>query len=392
VPWKAKSPMDLRREFIRRLANERLTDLCREYGISRKTGSKFRKRFEELGVAGLANQSHAAKVIPHKTPPEVEAVILAERKTHPTWGARKLKDSLERRLGAPFPSAVTINSVLARNGLVHPRRKRRMHQPIPTTLRQAMAPNDVWCIDYKGQFRLGDGTYCYPLTVTDQFSRYILGCEGMAAVSDTEARETCVEIFRAYGLPVVMRSDNGVPFSSTGLGGLTKLSVLWLRLGIVLERIRPAHPEENGRHERMHRTLKFETARPSRANLLQQQERFDDFVEEFNTARPHEALDMKRPGEVYISSSRTLPATLPEPVYHAFDDVLRVSRAGQIYIAGIGAVTLSAALAGELVGIREERDGRWLVTFCDLDLGYAGPDRRSFNPITSSTPPEATST
>jgi transposase InsO family protein len=384
--------MDLRREFIRRLAKERLTDLCREYGISRKTGSKFRKRFEELGVAGLVDRSHAAKVIPHKTPPEVEAVILAERKDHPTWGARKLKDSLERRLGAPFPSAVTIHGVLARHGLIQPRKKRRKHQPMPTTLRQATAPNDVWCIDYKGQFRLGDGTYCYPLTVTDQFSRYILGCEGMAAVSDADARDACVEVFRVYGLPAVMRSDNGVPFSSTGLGGLTKLSVLWLRLGIVPERIRPAHPEENGRHERMHRTLKFETARPSRANLLQQQERFDDFVEEFNTVRPHEALGMQRPAELYVPSVRPLPSKLPEPTYHAVDDVLHVSRSGTIYIAGIGKIGLSIALAGEFVGIREEHDGRWLVTFCDLDLGYAGPRRETFDPITPSTPPEAVST
>jgi putative transposase len=384
--------MDLRREFIRRLANERLTDLCREYGISRKTGSKFKKRFEELGVTGLADRSHAAKVIPHRTSPEVEAVILAERKSHPTWGARKVKDSVERRLGSALPSATTINNILLRNGLVQRRKKRRMHQPLPTTLREATAPNDVWCIDYKGQFRLGDGTYCYPLTVTDQFSRYILGCEGMAAVSDAQAREACEEIFRTYGLPIVMRSDNGVPFSSTGLGGLTKLSVLWLRLGIVPERIRPAHPEENGRHERMHRTLKLETARPSRANLLQQQERFDDFVEEFNTARPHEALDMQRPAEVYSTSSRPFPSKLPEPTYHAVDDVLQASRSGTIYIAGIGKIGLSIALAGELIGIREERDGRWLVTFCDLDLGYAGPGRGSFHPITPSTPPEAMST
>jgi transposase InsO family protein len=384
--------MDLRREFIRRLAGERLTDLCREYGISRKTGSKFRKRFEELGVAGLTDQSHAAKVIPHKTPPEVVAVILEERKNHPTWGARKLKASLENRLGAPFPSAVTINGVLARNGLVQPRKKRRRYQAVPAKLREATAPNDVWCIDYKGQFRLGDGTYCYPLTITDQFSRFILGCEGMAAVSDMEAREACIEIFRVYGLPATMRSDNGVPFSSTGLAGLTKLSVLWLRLGITPERIRPAHPEENGRHERMHRTLKFETARPARANLLQQQERFDDFVEEFNTTRPHEALGMKRPGEIYTPSSRLFPSRLPEPTYQAVDDVLLVSRSGTIYIAGIGKVDLSTALAGERVGIREERDGRWLVTFCDVDLGYAGPNRRSFHPVTSSTPPETTPT
>lgn len=389
MPWKAKSPMDLRKEFINRLAQkERLTDLCREYGISRKTGSKFKRRFDQLGVAGLADQSRAPRVIPHKTPPEVQEVIIAERKQHPTWGPRKLKETLERRLERQFPSAAAIGAVLARNGLVQKRKRRQRHRPMPTALREATAPNEIWCIDYKGQFRLGDGTYCYPLTITDQFSRFILGCEGMAAISDEEARGVCEEIFCAHGLPSVMRSDNGVPFSCTGLGGLTKLSVFWLRLGIALERIRPAHPEENGRHERMHRTLKFETARPARGNLLQQQERFDDFIEEFNNARPHEGIGMKRPADVYAPSDRPFPATIPEPAYTTFDDVLRVNRAGQIYIAGVGQVALSVALAGQQIGIREDRDGRWLVNFCGIDLGHAGPGRKAFTPLSSSPPPE----
>lgn len=393
MPWKEKSPMDLRKEFIQRLAaGERLTELCVEYGISRKTGSKYKKRHEQLGARGLADQSRAPKFIPHKTPPEVEQVIIAERLKHPTWGPRKLKVTLEHRLETSFPSPAAIGSVLARNGLVQPRRKRQRYQPQPTALRQAAGPNDIWCIDYKGQFRLGDTTYCYPLTLTDQFSRYILGCEGMSAISDEEARDICEEIFSCHGLPAVMRSDNGVPFCSTGLAGLTKLSVFWLRLGIILERIRPAHPEENGRHERMHRTLKFETARPARANLLQQQERFDAFVEEFNNLRPHEAIDMKRPADVYMRSARLYPDKLPTPSYSTFDDVLRVNRAGQIYVATVGQVALSTALAGEQVGIREERDGRWLVTFCGVDLGHAGPGRKTFTPKTSSTPPEASPT
>jgi transposase InsO family protein len=318
----------------------------------------------------------------------VEQVLIAERREHPTWGPKKLKDALERRLERRFPSAAAIGSILKRNGLVQPRKKRLRHEPAATKLREAVAPNDVWCIDYKGQFRLGDGTYCYPLTVTDQFSRYILGCEGMAAIADEAARETCEEVFRTHGLPTMMRSDNGVPFSSTGLGGLTKLSVFWLRLGIVPERIRPGHPEENGRHERMHRTLKFETARPARSNLLQQQERFDEFVVEFNQERPHEALGMRRPSEVYTPSKRLLPTKLPELEYATYDDVLRVNRGGQIYIAGVGQVPLSLALAGERVGIREERDGSWLVTFATLDLGYVAPDA-TLRPMSASTPPEA---
>jgi transposase InsO family protein len=384
--------MDLRREFIRRLSEgERLTDLCREYGISRKTGDKYRKRFEKLGEAGLVDQSRAPKVIPHKTTPELEELIVAERTKHPTWGAKKLKATLERRLGSSLPSASAVGGVLTRRGLVQPRRRRVRYHPVPSTLRPANAPNDVWCIDYKGQFRLGDETHCYPLTLTDQHSRFLLGCEGMPAISDEEAREVCGEIFAKYGLPVAMRSDNGVPFSSTGLAGLTKLSVYWVRLGIVLERIRPAHPEENGQHERMHRTLKFETARPARANLLQQQERFDDFSHEFNHLRPHEALGMRCPADVYVPSTRLLPARVPLPVYLGFDDVLTVSRSGEAYIAGIGTVALSASLAGEQVGIREERDGRWLVEFCGISLGHAGPGKRMFRPITAELPPEAAS-
>lgn len=380
--------MDLRTEFMKRLAaGERMTDLCREYGISRKTGHKFKARFERLGLQGLADQSRAPKVIPHKTSPELEELIVAERQEHPTWGPKKLKEVLECRLERSFPSAAAIGAVLKRNGLaVRKRRRRFRHQPAPTTLREALAPNEVWCIDYKGQFRLGNGAYCYPLTMTDQFSRYILGCEGMGAISDEAARDVCEEIFRTHGLPEVVRSDNGVPFASTGLGGLTRLSVFWLRLGIQLERIRPAHPEDNGRHERMHRTLKFETARPARANLLQQQERFDEFVDEFNHQRPHEGLNMQRPGDVYLPSPRSFPDRLPEPRYPAHDDVLRVNRSGQIYIPGIRMVPLSTALAGELVGIREERDGRWLVSYFDQDLGYIHQDN-TISPVTSA-PPE----
>jgi transposase InsO family protein len=392
VPWKSRSPVDLRKEFIERLAGgERVTDLCREYGISRKTGDKFRKRFEDEGVAGLRDRSKAAKVIPHKTPPEVEAVIIAERKQHPTWGPKKLKAVLELRLERAFPSAAAIGAVLSRNGLVQVRKKRQRHRPVPTALHAADSPNDVWCIDYKGQFRLGDTSYCYPLTITDQHSRYILGCEGMSAVSDEDARDACQEVFKTYGLPTFMRSDNGVPFASTGIAGLTKLSVFWLRLGIKLERIRPAHPEENGQHERMHRTLKFETARPARHNLLQQLERFDEFVEEFNNERPHEALGMKRPADVYVRSTRPFPSRLPDFAYATHDDVVRVNMNGQIYVAGIGQVPLAASLIGQHVGLREERDGRWLISFGELDLGHVGPCRgdKTVVPCSASAPPEA---
>jgi len=355
---------------------EQMSALCRAYGISRKTGNKFKARFERLGAAGLEDRSRAPHVIPHKTPPELVELIITERREHPTWGPRKIKDVLERRLGHRVPSHSAIGTALARAGLVVPRKRRRdRHTPTPTLLREASCANEVWCIDYKGQFRLGDRTYCYPLTLTDHCTRYVLACEGMAAISDDAAREICEEVFLEWGLPTAMRSDNGVPFASTGLGGLTRFSAYMLRLGIELERIRLSHPEENGRHERMHRTLKAETTRPARANLLQQQERFDDWRHEFNHQRPHEALAMKRPGEVHTVSTRRMPSPLPDLDYPTHDDVVRVSRAGQIYVAGIGTVHLTPALAGQDVGIREEGDGRWLITFAKLDLGLVDRSR-----------------
>ena len=367
--------------MIERLAGgERLADLCREFGISRKTGSKYKARFEQFGVAGLEDVSRAPRVIPHKTPPEVVELVVEERRKHPTWGARKIKEVLEKRLERILPSHGAIERILSNAGLVRPRGRRPRHSVQPTTLRQAAAANDVWCIDYKGQFRLGDASYCYPLTITDQYSRFVLACEAMPRISDDEARDVCVEIFRANGLPEVMRSDNGPPFASTGLCGLTKFSALLLRLGIKHERTRPAHPQDNGRHERMHRTLKAETTRPARGNLLQQQERFDDWVAEFNELRPHEAIGMRPPIALFTRSERVMPPSLPALTYPLHDDVLRVSRHGEIHIAGLGGVRLTTALVGQDVGIREERDGRILVTFVDLDLGHID-GHRSLTPI-----------
>ena len=379
MPWKSKCPVDLRIEFMNRvMKGETVAELCREFGISRKTGDKFKQRFKRLGEAGLLDLSRAPKVIPHRTPPEVVKLIVDEKKRHPSWGPKKLKTTMEERLHCELPAVSTIGDILERAGLVSKRGRRHAVPPQPTTLREALAPNDVWCIDYKGQFRLGNRSLCYPLTLTDQRSRFILGCDAMAAISDEEARESCEEIFRLYGLPKAMRSDNGVPFASSGLSNLTRLSAYWLQLGIELERIRPAHPEENGQHERMHRTLKFETTRPPRTNLLQQQERFDEFREEFNTERPHEALGMKRPAQVYKHSPRKLPVVLPELDYPEHDDVLPVDKAGYVCFRRRRAY-LSTALAYQRVGLREQLDGRWLVTFATLDLGHV--DHTGFNPL-----------
>lgn len=381
MPWKSRTPVDLRLEMMHRhFGGERLGELAREYGISLKTAKKFKARFMQLGEPGLLDQSRAPHWIPHKTPPDLVRLLIAERKKHPFWGGRKLKEVLESRYKREFPAASTITDVLARAGLVVKRPKRSGHAPLPTHLSFPKAANDVWCIDYKGQFRLLDGALCYPLTLTDQFSRFVLGIEAMEAIKSEAARDVCDELFRKYGLPGAIRSDNGSPFASRGLAGLTKLSAYWLLLGIRLERTRPSHPEDNGQHERMHRTLKQETTRPPAKNILQQQERFDSFIDVFNRKRPHEALAMKRPGDIYKESKRRMPATLPTPNHTDFDDVVRVSSNGYVSL-GRNLVYLTDALARMHVGITEQPDGRLLVTFADLELGVVDRSLNKLVPI-----------
>lgn len=374
-------------QFVTRLARgERMTDLCAEFEISRKTGHKIWNRYQQLGIAGLEDQSRRPRTSPRRMPPELAEVIIAARREHPTWGPRKLKAMLEKELGHELPAASSIGTMLRRHGLSMQRRPRRTFgRARPTGLRETSAPNDVWCADYKGQFRLGDRSQCYPLTVTDQHTRFLLACEGMGAISDSAAREVFSDLFHGHGLPAVIRTDNGAPFASTGLGGLTKLSAYWLSLGIELERTRPAHPQDNGRHERMHRTLKQESTRPARHNLLQQQERFDRFVAEYNARRPHEALDMRAPADVYTSSARPMPTALPLPEYPLHDDTLIVSRSGGIRVPRYGFVHLTTALVGYSVGIREDADGRWLVSFLALDLGHVD-NSGQIQPLQPATP------
>jgi putative transposase len=241
----------------------------------------------------------------------------------------------------------------------------------------------VWCTDYKGQFRLGNSQYCYPLTTTDLLSRFLLTLESLDGTDEEEARPIYENAFREYGLPLFIRSDNGPPFASQALHGLTRLSVWWMRLGIVHERIQPGHPEQNGQHERMHRTVKAETTRPAGQHSLEQQERFDAFREEFNNERPHESLDGKAPAKLYTPSPRPFPAKLADPVYPLHDDTLLVDRSGHIRLPMSRQAFLAPALAGELVGLREMDNGLWLVTFLALDLGTYDPKLGSFKPTTS---------
>lgn len=383
MPWKESHRLDQRMHFVARLEQgERMSELCREFGISRKTGYKIWRRVQAVGVTGLIDQRRTPGHIPHRTPDEVVVRIAKERRAHPTWGPRKLKAQLERQ-GVRTPAASTIGDILQRLGLIEERRRRRRRSASPTGagLIDAAEPNDVWCADYKGQFRLGDGSYCFPLTITDQFSRKILACEGMGAIDTDRACEVFEHVFDTFGLPRFIRTDNGVPFVTRGVGGLSALSVMWLRVGIERQRIAPGHPEQNGRHERMHLTLKVETTRPAARTLLQQQERFDTFVEEFNERRPHEALGQQTPDSVYRPSARR-PEDIEEPSYPFHDDTLLVNTMGAIHI-GKRSVFISRALIGTAVGVREEANDRWLVTVFDLDLGHVDLEKRLFEPLES---------
>jgi putative transposase len=363
--------MSERLRFVVRLEEgESITALAREFGISTKTAHKFWKRWQAEGVEGLEDRSHAVERIPHKTSPEVVELILATRREHPTWGARKLKQRLATtHPGVHTPSTFTINGWLKKGGLIKPRRARRTAHLTPTGLTQPKQPNDVWATDFKGQFRLGNGKYCYPLTATDLSSRFILGCDALEDTKGAPVWPAFERLFVEYGLPRIIRSDNGAPFATRGLLGLSQLSVKWLILGITHERIEPGCPQQNGSHERMHRTLKQETTRPAKRNLFQQQERFDEFIENFNQKRPHEAIDMQCPATVYRPSSRRYEG-LPELEYPLHDDVRRVDARAVIKMPDGVLCYLTHALVGQRVGIREVDNGRWLITFASLNLGY----------------------
>jgi transposase InsO family protein len=369
-----------RMQFVARLqAGERMTDLCREFGVSRQTGYELRAKFEEFGLEAFEDQKTAPKRIPHRTSLEIRALFVEAKKKHSTWGPRKLRAwLLAKKPALVLPSANTIGYWLRREGLVAARGKRQRSEPTaPNQLTKPKGPNDVWGVDFKGQFRLGSGRLCYPLTITDLYSRSLLGCVALDGTSGGPARIAFEEVFREYGLPKLIRTDNGSPFASIGLAGLTPLSVWWLRLGIELERIEPAHPEQNGQHERMHLTLKRETTRPAGANMLQQQERFDRFREEFNEERPHEALGLRPPASAYEASPRRFPDALIELDYPLHDLTCEITSGGAACLNG-RQFFLSLALRGERVGLREIDDGTWLVSFMKLDLGHFDERTRKF--------------
>jgi transposase InsO family protein len=371
MPWKECSAVEERLRFIaRRLEGESMTDLCREFGISRKTGYKIFDRYKDHGLEALSDRSRRPVRYANQLPSQLETAIVQAKRDKPHWGARKIRELLVRRLPANVrvPAKSTIHAVLDRNGLVN-RQPSRRNRATGTPLSAGTTPNDLWCADFKGEFRMGNGRYCYPLTVTDHASRFLLLCEALESTREDLAATAFERLFKERGLPKAIRSDNGVPFASpNALFNLSKLAVWWLRLGIAIERIKPGHPQQNGRHERMHLTLKKEATRPPGANSLQQQARFDRFVEEFNAERPHEAIAMRCPAEVYTPSPRPY-AGLPDLAYPFHDRDILVTACGRICMHR-KKINISGVLAGQRLGIKEVDDGIWLVTFIDYDLGY----------------------
>lgn len=384
MPWKECSVMEERLRFVARLLDgEGMSDVCREFGISRKTGYKIFNRYKEDGLDALTDRSRRPVRYANQLPDQIERLIVESKREKPHWGARKIRELLVRRLAGDvrIPARSTVHAVLDRHGLVSQARKRnRANKAVGTQLSQAVVPNDLWCADFKGEFKLGNRQYCYPLTVTDQASRYLLACEALESTKEVPVLEAFVRLFKERGLPEAIRSDNGLPFASpNGLYNLSKLSVFWLRLGIAVERIKPGHPQQNGRHERMHRTLKQESTRPPGMNALQQQARFDAFMSEFNDERPHEAIQMKVPAELYRASSRAYQG-LPELDYPFHDKDILVTACGRICMHR-KKINISTVLAGQRLGITEVDDSIWLISFMHYDLGYIDLEQRTLQTI-----------
>jgi putative transposase len=376
MPWNRTMPEDERLQFIVETfeSDSNIAELAASFGVSRKTAYKWLARFEAQGPPGLIDRSHAPLSHPHAVSEEVEARIVEVRADHPTWGPRKLLAFLARHEPElPLPAASTVAVLLKRRNLSKPRRRHRRIEPGRSPFAEDSGPNDVWCVDFKGQFRLGDGSMCYPLTVTDAYSRYLLACVALRSTSVAGARKVFDALFRQRGLPLAIRSDNGVPFACKGPGALTALSAWWLALGIRHDRTEPGHPEQNGRHERMHLTLE-EAIHPRPPNITQQQQAFDAFRREYNEQRPHDALAQRTPADFYVPSPRLLPRTL-SAIDYPLDHVRRLVMVDGSIRWHQRRIYISAALSGYEVGIVETTSGARDTYFADVKLGYIRDDR-----------------
>jgi putative transposase len=370
MPWKETDAMDQRMKFIADVLRkeESFAAVCRRYGVSRATGYKWMERFFEVGPQ-FADQSRAPRFHPNSTPPAVVDLLLKERKAHPTWGPRKLLVVLARRLpGLELPAASTAGEILRRHGLTVPRRRSRGGASPPSHLGSQVLPNQTWATDLKGQFRTGDGRYCYPLTLEDGASRFLLRIQGLLRPTAENIKPILEAAFREFGLPTAMRSDNGPPFAASGFTGLTRLSAWWVQLGIRLDRTAPASPQQNGRLERLHRTLQEDECRHPRANVDAQQTAFLKWRRVYNEQRPHEALDMRTPSDAYIPSDKPYPERLPSPEYGEGQKTRRVHHNGQVSFGGWN-VSITKVLQGHDIAFREVAEGVWEITFYNHLLG-----------------------
>lgn len=369
MPWEASSVMDQKVGFVSAwLAGEApVTVLCERWGISRQTGHLWLRRYRSEGPSGLEERSRAPLHHGGAMEPALALRLIGARRNKPYWGPKKLLAILrEEEPDRAWPSASTVSALFKREGLSEPRRRRRRVEALERPFAEALEPNDTWCIDFKGWFRTRDGRRCDPLTVSDAFSRMLLGLRILDPVTEAVEQEMD-RLFREHGLPRAIRSDNGPPFASSGAGGLTRLSARWAKLGLRLERIHPGCPQQNGRHERMHGTLKAQACKPPEGNLTDQQRRFDAFRREYNHERPHEALRQCQPARLYKPSPRPFPRRIPEPAYDKDELVRHVRSNGEIRWNG-GKLFVSEALVGEVVGLRQREDGSWIARFADVPL------------------------
>ncbi len=375
--------MDERTRFV--MEQERglytMTELCEIYDIARETGYYWLRRYQQGGLEALQDRNRAPERHPNQTPERIEEAVIELRREHMRWGPRKLKRVLEREAPqTPWPAASTIGAMLAREGLVVPRKKRRRAPPYTQPFAAADGPNQVWCADFKGWFRTQDGERVDPLTITDAHSRYLLRCQHVAKTNGEQVQAIFEAAFRECGLPRAIRTDNGPPFASRAVAGLSRLAVWWMKLGIVPERIAAGHPEQNGRHERMHRTLKQETATPPAANVRAQQRAFHRFRREYNEQRPHEALEMQTPSAVYTPSLRPYPLRVPEPEYGSALQVRRIDKRGVFSWKG-EVVFVSETLIGEPIGLLLEDERFYTVYFVASPIARFDSHRRTILPL-----------
>jgi transposase InsO family protein len=384
MPWKETCAMDEKVQMIGDWLNQEhtVTEIGERYQVSRKTVYKWIERYRAGGIKALQEGSHAALKHANATGNEIAAELILTKRRYDKWGSKKIISWLEkRRPEKQWPAVSTAQGILRKAGLVQTRKHRRHTPPYSRPFQQCTQPNDSWSMDYKGQFRTGDERLCYPLTITDNYSRYLLTCRGLRHPSHEATRPLLERAFREYGLPLSIRSDNGTPFASTGLGGLSRLGVWLVRLQVVPERIALAHPEQNGRHERMHRSLKEAACQPPKNCLSRQQMVFDHFKTEFNEERPHEALGMKTPASLYQPSSRRYPSNLPQIEYDNWLTVRKVMPSGGIKWRN-NYIYLSQALAGESIGLKQITETTWEIWYSFLHLGIIDENKQKVLPIT----------